>query len=250
MILTIAGRELRSLILSPLAWALLAVVQGVTAWLFMVQIDLFMQLQPRLNVISDTPGVTDLIVAPLLGKAALVVLLTLPILSMRLLSEEFRAGTFSLLLSAPVSMTQITLGKYLALLGFLGILLLLVTLMPLSLLAGGGLDLGKLAAALLGTALVVAGLAAVGLYLSSLTSRPAVAAVTTYGVSLFLWIAHNTGSVGEQGSGLFSWLSLTYHYQFLLKGLVRSSDLIYFALLVGLPLILTIQRLDSRRLGQ
>ncbi len=250
MILTIAARELRSLMLSPLAWALLAVVQGVTAWLFMVQIDLFMQLQPRLNVISDTPGVTDLIVAPLLGKAALVVLLTLPILSMRLLSEEFRAETFSLLLSSPVSMTQITLGKYLGLLSFLGILLLLVSLMPLSLLAGGGLDLGKLAAALLGTALVAAGLAAVGLYLSSLTSRPAVAAVTTYGVSLFLWIAHNTGSVGEQGSGLFNWLSLTYHYQFLLKGLVRSSDLIYFALLVGLPLILTIQRLDNRRLGQ
>ncbi len=250
MILAIAGRELRSLMLSPLAWAVLAVVQGVTAWLFLVQIDLFMQMQPRLSTLRDTPGVTDLIVAPLLGKAALVLLLTLPILSMRLLSEEFRGGTFSLLLSAPVSMTQITLGKYLGLLGFLGILLLLVALMPLSLLAGGGLDMGTLSAALLGTALVAAGLAAIGLFLSSLTSRPAVAATATYGVFLFLWMAHNTGSAGEQGSGLFNWLSLAYHYQFLLKGLVRSSDLVYFALLVGLPLILTIQRLDNRRLGQ
>ena len=250
MILAIAGRELRSLMLSPLAWAILAVVQGVTAWLFLVQIDQFTQMQPRLATLPATPGVTDLIIAPLLGKAALVLLLTRPILSMRLFSEEFRSGTFSLLLSAPVSMTQITLGKYLGLLGFLVFVLLLIALMPLSLLAGAGLDMGKLAAGLLGTALVAAGLAAIGLFLSSLTSRPAVAAAATYGVSLFLWIAHNTGGATEQGSGLFNWLSLTYHYQFLLKGLVRSGDLVYFALLVGLPLILTVQRLDNRRLGQ
>ena len=250
MILTIAGRELRSLMLSPLAWAVLAVIQGVTAWLFLVQVDLFMQIQPRLDRMPATPGVTDLVVAPLLGKAALVLLLTMPILTMRLLSEEFRSGTFSLLLSAPVSMTQITLGKYLGLLGFVALVLLLIALMPLSLLAGGGLDMGKLAAGLLGTALVAAGLAAIGLYLSSLTSRPAVAAAATYGISLFLWISHSTGGAAEQGNGLFAWLSLTHHYQFLLKGLVRSTDLVYFALLVTVPVILTILRLDNKRLGR
>lgn len=247
MILAIAGRELRSLFLSPLAWSLLAVTQLILAWLFLVQIDGFVQVQPRLAGMEGAPGLTDLVAAPLLGSAATLVLLLTPLLSMRLISEEYRADTFTLLLSAPVSMTRIVLGKYLGLMGFLMLILLLSAAMPLSLLAGGSLDLGKLAAGLLGLGLVMTTVAAVGLFLSTLTPQPAVAAVGTYGVLLFLWIINLAGGSGGEGSELFRWLSLASHFDVLLGGLVRGSDLAYYLLLSTAFLILTIRRLDSRR---
>ncbi len=247
MILAIAGRELRSLFLSPLAWSLLAVTQLILAWLFLVQIDGFVQVQPRLAGMEGAPGLTDLVAMPLLGSAATLVLLLTPLLSMRLVSEEYRQNTFTLLLSAPVSMTRIVLGKYLGLVGFLLLILLLSAAMPLSLLAGGSLDLGKLAAGLLGLALVMATVAAVGLFLSTLTPQPAVAAVGTYGVLLFLWIINLAGGSGGEGSALFQWLSLASHFDVLLSGLIRSSDVAYYLLLSTAFLLLAVRRLDSRR---
>jgi ABC-2 type transport system permease protein len=245
--LAILRRELRSLFLSPLAWALFGVMQLLLAWLFLVQLEQYLELQPRLGALAAAPGVTDLVAAPLLDSAAVITMLLLPLLSMRLFSEEYRSNTFSLLLAAPVSLTRIVLGKYLALLVPLWIMLLLAVLMPLSLLLGGSLDLGKLAAGVLGLALQLAAFGAIGLFLSSLTARPAVAAVSTYGLLLFLGMLQLTADAKTGGSALFAWLSPAGHFQQLLSGLVRSGDLCYFLLLIAISLILTIHRLESRR---
>ena len=136
MILTIAARELRSLFLSPLAWAILAVTQFILAWLFLAQIDTWLTLQPRLAAIEGAPGVADIVVAPLLANAATVLLLITPLITMRSLSDEYRGRTISLLFSAPVSMTEIVLGNYLGILGFFLVVLIMLALMPLSLLVG------------------------------------------------------------------------------------------------------------------
>ncbi len=245
--LAIAARELRSLFLSPLAWILLAVMQLIIAWLFLVQLEQFLELQPRLAGLAGAPGVTDLVVAPLLDSAALIAMLLIPMLTMRLLSEEYRSNTFTLLLASPVSLTQIILGKYLALLGILACMLLLTALMPLSLLFGSDLDMGKLASGLLGLGLNLATFGAIGLFLSSLTARPAVAATATYGLLLFLWILNLAANSGEGGSALFAWLSPVAHVRQLLSGLVQSSDLLYFLLMIGASLLLSIHRLESRR---
>lgn len=247
-VLAIAGRELRSLFVSPLAWTILAVAQGILAWLFLIQIDLFVQLQPKLAAAAGAPGVTDLVAAPLLAYAAVVLLFLVPLLSMRLLSREYHTGTIRLLLSAPLSSTQIVFGKYLGLLGFLALVWLLTALMPLALFAGTSLDMGKLSAGLLGLALTLAAMGSIGLYVSSLFRQPTVAAVMTFGVLLFLWIAENAGSVAEGGS-VFDLISLSAHFELLLRGLVRSSDLIYFLLLTLTPLLLAIQRLERLRQG-
>ncbi len=247
MILTIAARELRSLFLSPLAWCLLAMMQFILAWLFLVQVEQFVRLQPRLAGMEGAPGLTDLVVAPLLGNAAIIALLLIPLLSMRLVSEELRSGTFSLLLSAPLSVYQIVLGKYLGLLAVLGLILLMSAAMALSLLSGGELDLGRLAAGLLGLGLVLAAAAAVGLCFSALSPQPAVAAVGSYGLLLFLWLINLAAGADGRGSALFAWIAMPTHFDRLLSGLVRSSDLVYFALCIGISLLLAIHRLDVLR---
>jgi ABC-2 type transport system permease protein len=249
MIFTIAARELRSLFLSPLAWAVLAVVQFILAYLFLSQVDNYLVWQPRLAAVEGAGGVTDLIIAPVLADAAVVLLLVAPLLTMRTLSEERRNRTLSLLLSAPVSMTEIVIGKYVGVLSFFLILLALLALMPLSLLAGTELDLGKLAAGLMGLGLLLAAFVATGLFMSALTEQPALAAISTFGLLLLLWIIDWAGNSGHQASGLFAYLSMLRHYEMLLKGLVNSTDVSYYLLVIVLFLVLSIRRLDADRLS-
>jgi ABC-2 type transport system permease protein len=248
MITTIAARELRSLFLSPLAWSILAVTLFILAYLFLSQVEAYVILQPRLAALEGAPGVADIVVAPLFADAAVVLLLITPLVTMRVLSEERRSGTISLLFSAPVSMTEIVVGKYLGVLSFFLILLALLTLMPLSLLAGTELDLGKLAAGVLGLVLVVAAFSAIGVYMSALTEQPTVAAVTTFGLLLLLWIIDWAGNSQQLESNSLANLSMLSHYEPLLKGLFSSADVAYYLLIIVLFIGFSIRRLDGTRL--
>lgn len=247
MIWTIAGRELRSLFLSPLAWVILAVIQGLCAYFFLLYVDLFLQIQPRIAATPNAPGVTDLIVAPLYSTAATVLLLIVPLITMRLVSEERRSQTLSLLISAPVSMSEIVLGKFVGVFSFILIMLLLIAFMPLSLLAGGSLDMGLWLSGLFGLILLLATFCSVGLFISTLTNQPTVAAIGSFGILLLLWIINLAGSTGNGGE-LLTYISMLSHYQSLLQGVFNSADIIYYLLLSGLCLILSIYRLDSDRL--
>ncbi len=248
MILKIAWRECRNLFLSPLAWALMASIQFILAWLFFSLIDQFFLLQSQLAVIENAPGVSDLIVAPLFNTASILLLMICPILSMRLLAEEYRSGSINLLLSSPLSMSDIVLGKYLGIVLFLFILIIQISIMPLSLTLGTDLDTGKLAAGVLALFLLVSAFAAAGLYLSSLTHNPSVAAISTFGLLIMLWIIDSAaGSTGNK-SELFTYLSLLQHNLPMLRGIINSEDISYYLLFIVLFITLSIRQLDKQRL--
>jgi ABC-2 type transport system permease protein len=244
----IAGRELRNLFLSPLAWTMLGVTQLILAYMFLTQIDYYLTIQPKLVGIPGAPGVTDLVVAPLFGNAAIILLLITPLLTMRVISDERRNKTISLLFSAPVSITEIVLGKFLAIFTFLLIILMSIALMPLSLLTVGELDLGKLAACLLAMSLLMASFNALGLYMSAISSQPTVAAVSSFGALLLLWIIDWAGSNTGNGSSLFEYISIMRHFENLLRGMINTTDIIYFLLFIASFIILSIRRLDNDRL--
>jgi ABC-2 type transport system permease protein len=248
MILTIALRELRALFLSPLAWAILASVQLILAFLFLGRIELYLRWQPQLLALEEAPGVTEVVVGDLFGSAAIILLLVVPLLTMRLVAEERRNRSLALLFSAPLSMTEIVLGKYLGVLSFLFALLGLITLMPLALLAGTSLDLGLLLAGLLGLALLLASFAAVGLFMSTLTQHPAVAAIASFGMLLLFWILDWSGE-GTGGGNMLAYLSLFNHYKPFLDGVFDTADAAYHVLFATAFLVLSIRRLDADRLG-
>ncbi len=245
MIFTIALRELKTLFISPLAWAMLAVVQVILAFMFLAHIEEYLLLQPQQLTIDNAPGVTELVVGGLFGSAAIVLLLAVPLLTMRLISDEHRNRTLSLLFSAPISMTEIVLGKFLGCVSFLGLLLLLITLMPLSLFIGANLDIGIILSGLLGLMLLLAGFAAVGLFMSTLTQYPAVAAISTFGVLLLFWLLDWWGDK-------YPWLgqlSLMNHYEPFLRGLFDSTDAAFHILFTATFLVLSVRLLDAKRLG-
>lgn len=241
----IARREWRSLFLSPLAWIVLGVVQFLLAWLFLLQLDQYMELQPRLAGIPGGPGVTDMIVAPVISTAAALMLVIVPLLSMRSFAEERRNGSLVLLRAAPISTTEIVLGKYLGLMGFLVLSLLLLAAMLLSLSLGTSIDIGKTLAGLLGLLLMTAAFAAVGVFLSSLTRQPAIAALASFGLLLLLWLLESSSPADE---GVMQFITLLGHFRNLLRGLVSSADIIYFIVFITGFLVFSVRRLEADRL--
>lgn len=243
----IARNELHRLFLSPLAWVILALSQLLLAYLFLTHIDYFNSIQSRISAIPGAPGVTEMIVIPLLNNAAIIILLIAPLLTMRTIAEERRNDTLSLLSSAPLSINQIVLGKYFGTLGFFILLALLVLLMPLSLTTGSTLDWYQLSAGMLGLLLLIASFVAIGLYLSSLTRQPTIAAVSTFALLFFLWIIDWAGNSNEDFSVL-SWLSLLNHFQAMTQGQINTMDISFYLIVIVAFLLLTIRRLDRERL--
>ena len=241
-IILIAINELRRFFKSPLAWIILAVVQFLVAIFFYV--PLVMYLQPA----STAAGLTDTVVSTMYGFAAYIILIISPLLTMRLISEERQLGTIKLLLSSPISITEIVLGKFLGITIFYLLILLMITLMPLSLLFGTQLDLGQIASSFVGLFLLTTSIASIGLFLSSLTNSPTISAVSTFGILLLLLIIKVGGTNASSMTALiFSYISIDSHYNNFLTGLFNSADIFYYIILTTFFIILCIWRLDAER---
>lgn len=250
MLLTLAWRELRTLFLSPLAWAILAIVQFILAYVFIRDLSQFQQIQSKLVAIENAPGVTEFVIVPLYGSAAFIMMLVTPLLTMRMISEERRNRSLTLLMSAPISMTEIILGKFLGVVSFVLVMVVMLSLMPLSLYLGGTLDSGLLLSIIVGLILLLAAFVSIGLYMSCLTIQPTIAAMSTFGMLLMLWIVDWAGGKTNDAAatGLLEYLSMLRHFEPFSRGVFSSGDFIYYLLLIVFFLVLSIRRLDGDRL--
>jgi ABC-2 type transport system permease protein len=260
-ILHIARKELAVLFATPVAWVVLVVVAFFSAQLFTGALDTWRYLATRA---VDVPGgaatlermnLTEMVVARLLGSVALFLVVTTPFLSMRLLAEERRSGTFELLLTSPVRPLQIVLGKYLAVLVVLAAALALVAVYP-ALLAvvgrgaagGSAVEWPTVATGLLGLFLLGAACLAVGLAFSAFTEVPVVAALLSLLVLLGLWLAPLfTVGAAAPARGLASALSTSEHLASFLQGRLALADLVYYLSLVILGVFAADRGVEARR---
>ena len=255
MILTIANKELKALFASPLAWIMLTLMQLIVSYGFLQRIDDFAQLEPQLMQMPNPPGITTLVVAPVYATVAVILLFAVPLLAMRLIAEERRNQTMVLLMTAPLSISEIVLGKFLGLLLFLLLTIGVMTLMPLALLFGGRLDFGLLLSLLAGSVLLAASFAAVGLYASALTAQPIIAAMIGFGLLLAMLLVGETAadSLRERGwpvpAALAQVLAPLKNFEPFSRGVFDSYSVACSLLLMIAFLVLTIRRLDAARLG-
>lgn len=242
--LTIAGNELRRIFVSPLAWAVLAVVQLILGFVF---INLLIDYARNAEFTDQFTGVADYMGGGLYGFATIILLLVVPLMTMRVFSEERRSGSLTLLLSSPASLIEIVLGKFLGLAGFLLALLVLLAAMPLSLLPGTDLDLGRIGAGLLGLFLMMLAFGAAGMFVSSLTREPTIAAVAGFGLLLLVWLIQILSYQEIPFAEVFGYLSLIGHFDALRRGIFSTADVAYYLLFIVFFLWLTVQRLDLER---
>jgi ABC-2 type transport system permease protein len=254
LILTIAAKELKALFASPLAWVVLTLVQATLGLLFLRWLDEFLQREPQLVGLPNVPGLTDSVAVPFFYNAFVVFLFAVPLLAMRVVAEERRNQTMVLLMSAPVTMTEIVLGKFSGIAAFLFGIVALATLMPLSLSFGARLDYGLLAGLVAGLMLMVGSFAAVGVYISCLTAHPIVAA---FGAFIALLAMALFGEIAEEGlrargvavaASLVRVVSPLRNFEPFLRGVLDTYAVACSLLLIAVFLMLAIRRLDAQRL--
>ena len=245
MSLVIARNELRRLFAQPLAWALLAAVVVVLAYFFLLTLQGFLVLMPKIAGNAASPGVTDLVALPLTRAIASVLLLVVPLLGMRAFAGDRVA--LPLLLTSGLSDARVVLGKYIGLVAFLALLILATLAMPLSLEVATSLDLGRLAVAALGLMSFAATLAALALWASALAQQPAVAAGLALVLNLLLWMLDAGARYEGVSSDFINYLALPTHLEPFLHGIVATVDIAYFLLLSTVALALTTRRLAASR---
>jgi ABC-2 type transport system permease protein len=243
-VLTIARTEARRIFVSPLAWAVLAVMQLILGFVFVL---LLRDYAMNGAAADQYTGVADYMGGGLYGFATILLLLVMPLLTMRLFSEERKSGSLTLLLAAPVTLTELVVGKFLGLAVFMLAALALLALMPLTLLVGTHLDLGRIAAGLLGLGLLMAAFGAAGLFISTLTKEPTIAAVASFGLLLLVWLLQSLGTQPIPFAEAIGYLSLIPHFESLRRGVFNSADVVYYLLFIAFFLWLAVLRLDLER---
>ncbi|GAA0418116.1 ABC transporter permease subunit [Cocleimonas flava] len=246
---TIAISEFKRMFNSPLAWSVLAILQFILAMIFLSRVDEFVAVfQQQMATADNAPGATFFIVSPVYLWAGIIMLAVMPIMTMRLFAEERMNKTLTLLKSSPVSSTQIVLGKYGGVLLFVVLFILMISLMPIALSFGTELDWGIILSSTLGLFLLLASFAAAGLFLSSLTSQPIIAAISSFGLLMFLVVLYLSGGSQSNSSELFIYLSHFSHFETFVRGIIDSSDIVYYLLFIVGFIILSIRKLDNDRL--
>lgn len=247
-IFLIARRDLRAYFGSPIAYIVIAIFLLLLGFMFANLFSYFAQSLSQyssLNV-GQKPTLSDMVIRQLFGNANVILLFVAPFITMRLLAEEKKDHTIELLMTAPVRPIQIVLGKFLAGLGLIAVMLALTLVFPLILHFTANPDWGLIACCYFGILLVAATYVSVGLLWSALTENQIVAAVLTFGTLLLFWLvgwsAHRAGPVWSE---VLNYLSLIGHYTNIAQGTIDSSDVIFYLSFAGFSLFLTRLAIDS-----
>lgn len=245
MIFNIIRKELKSMFASPMGWIILALLMLAFGMNFLNGIDSYFAEMSGAMRPGQRVGVTQSIGQKLFSFAAFLSLFAVPLLSMRLIAEERRSLTLPFLLSAPISILDIVLGKFFGLVLFLSILVIYIVVMLFALSPWADIDVGYILANAFGLLLLIGCFSATGLFFSSLTQQPVVAAILTFIALLTLSFLN---LIVPDPSGILSSFSIMYRFKSFTSGLIDTGDIAYFVLFIFTFLTLTIRRLDADRL--
>lgn len=229
-IFAIAGRELRSYFMSPLAYVVAAFFMVVAGYLF--SLILYHTKQANLQ--------------PLFSNLAVMFLLITPALTMRLIADERKTGTIELLMTSPITDRDLVIGKYLSSVVYLAFLLALTLVYPLILAFTAQPDWATIWTGYLGTFLLGASFMAIGVLASSLTANMIVAAMITFAFSLVVWLLPSAGQMfGGTAGDVMTYLSVMNHQENLGRGVIDTIDLLYYASFILAALFLTIRSVET-----
>jgi len=252
-VLTIIGKELRSYFVSPIAYVVLTGFLLLGGWFFFNLLSRFSLLltlytQFQGGEAANRMNLNDYVLAPLMHNLSIVLVILIPMITMRAFAEEKKSGTYELLLTSPVRTGELVLGKFLASFLFVCIMIGLTGVYPVILLVFGNPEIGVMAAGYLGLLLLATAFVAVGLLASAFTENQIIAAVSGLVATLLLyiigWPAETAGNVLGP---LLRYLSVTEHFSEMVKGLIDTRGLVYFASLIALALFLTQRSVESLR---
>ena len=249
-ILTLAHKELRGYFVSPIAYVvigLFAVLFGVfyvSSINFMVQVSMGQFGMGGPQVVN----INEYMIRPLFGNTAIVLLMMLPMLTMRSFAEEKRSGTIELLLTSPLTDVQIILGKFLGAMALYALMLSLTLIHIGVLFWYGEPEWAPVLSGYLGLLLMGGSFISIGLAISSMTKNQIVAGVATFAVLLLFWVINWIGdAAGSTTQSVLAYLSILEHFDDFSKGVIDTTHVTYYVSFITLGLFLTAKSMDMER---
>jgi ABC-2 type transport system permease protein len=251
--LVIAGREIAAYFVQPIAYVVMTVFLLLGGWFFFALLRRF-DLVQQMYLAMQNPmalqrmNLNQMVIEPLLHNLAIVLVILVPAITMRSFAEEKRAGTYELLLTAPVSTAEVVAGKFIAAAVLILVMVALAGIFPLILVMFGNPEIGVMASGYLGLMFLGLAFVAVGLFTSSVTQNQIIAAISCFGALLLLYVISwpaETG--GGSWSGLLRYLSLPEHFATMVRGIISTRDIVYFLSVIAVALFLTQRSVESVR---
>jgi len=249
-VLTIAQKELRGYFASPIAYIIIGFFALVFGWFYFVSITFFMQASLQMGMPGQGQiNINTMAIRPLLQNVSVVALFVLPLITMRTYAEEKRSGTIELLLTSPITDTQIVLGKFFGAVALFALMLAVTWIHIGILFVYGNPEWKPILAGYLGLLLMGASFLSIGLLISSLTKNQIVAGMVTFAVFLMFWVISWAGSVSSGGwvTDLTSYLSIIDHFDDFAKGVIDTKHLVYYISFICFGLYLTARSVDTER---
>ncbi len=249
----IAGKELRSYFVSPMAWVMMGLFALIFAYFYLLHVSAFVEESLRSSMSqfggpSQAVNVNMRLIRPLLSNASVIILFLLPMVTMRTYAEEKRSGTVELLLTSPLTDVEIVIGKFLGAIGLYGALLG-VTLIYIGLLfVYGRPEALPVLSGYVGLFLLGSCFISMGLFISSTTKNQMVAGTATFVFSLLFWIIGWLSDVAWSWlAPIVSYLSVTQHFDDFGKGIIDTKHLVFYLSFIAFWLFLTLKSVDSER---
>jgi ABC-2 type transport system permease protein len=229
---TQARKELYSYFYSPIAYVVLVIYLAFAGWFFFSRFFLFGELEMR----------------AFFEMSPMLLMFLAPAVTMRLLSEEINTGSFEMLMTLPITATQVLLGKLLAAVGFFAVLLGITLFYPLTLSTLGRLDWGPVITGYVGLFFLGTTYLAIGLFSSALTRNQIVAFILGFAINFCLFLSDKfLAFLPASLIGFFEYVGVEYHFQGFMRGLIDSKDVVYFASLVVVAFYATRLVLERRK---
>ena len=251
--ITIAGKELAGYFVQPVAYVVMTVFLLLGGFFFFSLLQRFAMLVQTYSAMQNPQileriNLNQIVIEPLLHNLSIVLVILVPAITMRSFAEEKRAGTYELLLTAPVRTGEIVAGKFIAASAFMLIMIALAGIFPLILVAFGNPEVAVMLSGYIGLALLSISFVSIGLFTSSLTQNQIIAAISCLGILLLLYvISWPLPSGGGILGDLLRYLSLPQHFGQMVGGVIDTSDLVYFCTMIFVALFLTQRSVESAR---
>ena len=243
-------KEFKSFFYSPIAYVILALFTALTGVFFYLYLSNFVQAafmdMLRTQQAPQKLNVNLMLIRPYFWNIALISLFTLPLITMRLYSEEKRTGTVELLYTTPITPMQIILGKFLAGLGLYVVLLMPTMFFQALLFAYGNPEFAPVLSGYIGLILLGSAFISAGLFISTTTENQIIAAIGAFGLSLLLWIiGWGANFAGPTLSPILNYVSIISHFEDFAQGVIDSGHLAYYVLFSFLGIFLSLKTVES-----
>jgi len=252
-IFAIINKDFKSFFYSPVGYIIIAIFTALSGVFFYLYTSNFVEAAfmdairaQQYRMAPQKFNVNLMLIRPYFWNIALISIFTLPAITMRLYSEEKRAGTVELLYTTPITPLQIIIGKF-----FAGLLFYIVLLIPTMffqsiLFMYGSPEFMPILSGYIGLILMGGAFIAVGLFISTTTENQIIAAIGGFALSLLLWvIGWGAHYAGPTLGGVLNYISIINHFEDFAQGVIDSTHVIYYILFSFVGLYFSVKMIES-----